>query len=203
LERDELMDGPRIFGFIFCLVVLIAAVHAQTLVDDALSTVSEDTGPWRLSFNWSVMDEYGKSVSHGDSKSGNVKISTDAITMTSSADKAKVIRITIMKYSSKDPGLVNLSSQIKLAKDSLSKSGVCADIIMENRTIDGRPAIVASGIKCLNGETIYAAVYPIDYRFDRPGGILGSNAMGLIISSFGQQATERLLDSIRIEQRSA
>ena len=197
------MEGYRRFYFILCLMVLIAAAHAQNMGDVAVSTISADAGQWKVSFNWSEMDEYGESVSHGDSVSGKVKISTDAIIMTSSADKSKVIKITIMKYSSKDPGLVNSSSQTKLAKDSLSKSGVCADITMKNGTIDGKPAIIASGIKCLTGETIYAAVYPLDYRFDRPGGVLGSNALGLILSTYGQKETERLLDSVKIEQRSA
>jgi len=197
------MEGYRRFCFILSLMMLMAAVYAQPMVDVAVSAVSADAGQWKVSFNWSEMDEYGESVSHGDSVSGKVKISTDAIIMTSSADKSKVIKITIMKYSSKDPGLVNSSSQTKLAKDSLSKSGVCADITMKNGTIDGKPAIIASGIKCLTGETIYAAVYPLDYRFDRPGGVLGSNALGLILSTYGQKETERLLDSVKIEQRSA
>ena len=197
------MEGYRRFCFILSLMMLMAAVYAQPMVDVAVSAVSADAGQWKVSFNWSEMDEYGESVSHGDSVSGKVKISTDAIIMTSSADKSKVIKITIMKYSSKDPGLVNSSSQTKLAKDSLSKSGVCADITMKNGTIYGKPAIIASGIKCLTGETIYAAVYPLDYRFDRPGGVLGSNALGLILSTYGQKETERLLDSVKIEQRSA
>jgi len=197
------MKGYRRFCFILCLMMLIAAVHAQTMGDVAVSTISADAGQWKVSFNWSEMDEYSKSVSHGDSVSGKVKISTDATIITSSADKSKVIKITVMKYSSKDPGLVNSSSQTKLAKDSLSKSGVCADIATKNGTIDGKPAIIASGIKCLTGETIYAAVYPLDYRFDRPGGILGSNALGLILSTYGQKETERLFNSVKIEQRSA
>lgn len=197
------MEGYRRFCFILYFMILIAAAHAQTMGDVAVSTISEDAGQWKVSFNWSEMDEYSESVSHGDSVSGKVKISTDAIIMTSSADKSKVIKITIMKYSSKDPGLVNSSSQTKLAKDSLSKSGVCADITMKNGTINSKPAIIASGIKCLTGETIYAAVYPLDYRFDRPGGVLGSNALGLILSTYGQKETERLLDSVKIEQRSA
>ena len=197
------MKGYQRFGLILCFVMLAALVHAQTIGDMAVSIVSENAGQWRVSFNWSEMDEYSKSVSHGDSQSGKVKIATDAIIITSSADKAKVIKIAIMKYSSKDPDLFNSSSQIKLAKDALTKSGVCADITLINRTIDGKPAIVASGIKCLNGETIYSAVYPVDYRFDRPGGVLGSNALGVILSSYGQKATERLFDSVKIEQKSA
>jgi hypothetical protein len=128
-------------------MMLIAAVHAQTMGDVAVSTVSEDAGQWKVSFNWSEMDEYSKSVSHGDSVSGKVKISTDAIIMTSSADKSKVIKITIMKYSSKDPDLVNSSSQTKLAKDSLSKSGVCADITMKNQTACGHPTL-KDGVCC-------------------------------------------------------
>lgn len=183
-----------------CLVLLIPEVQASSIGDMDVSRVTEACGKWKVTFNWSEMDAYKTSVSHGDSESGIVKISTDTLIMTSSAEKEKIVKVAVMTYSSRDASLVNASRLKSLANETLARSGVCGGAKTAMRLMDGKPGAFATGIKCSNGEPIYAAAYPVDYHFDRPGGVLASNAIGIILSTYGQEATERLLGSIKIEQ---
>lgn len=166
----------------------------------SVSSLSRDCGKWRINFNWSDMDECGISVSHGDSASGKVAIATDALTLESKSDKSKVLKISVITYSRKDAFLINRSSLMELANSTLTKSKVCKDINITERKIDGQPGIFGSGLKCPMNEPVYVAAYPIEYHLDRPGGILESTAVGLILSTYGTEATERFLDSVRVLQ---
>lgn len=183
-----------------CLVLLIPGAQASSMGDMDVYRATEDCGKWIVRFNWSEMDVYKTSVSHGDSESGGIKISTDTLIMTSSADKQRVVKVAVMQYSSRDPSLVNASHLMRLVNETLSRSSVCGGSKITMRSMDGKPGAFASGIKCSNGEPVFTAAYPVDYHFDRPGGVLASDAVGVILSTYGQDATERLIDSVKIEQ---
>jgi hypothetical protein len=181
---------------------LLSAAQGQGFMMDeiSVSSLSRDCGKWRINFNWSDMDECGTSVSHGDSASGKVAIATDALTLESKSDKSKVLKISVITYSRKDAFLINRSSLMELANSTLTKSKVCKDINITEREIDGQPGIFESGLMCPMNEPVYVAAYPIEYHLDRPGGILESTAVGIILSTYGTEATERFLDSVRVLQ---
>jgi len=184
-----------------CLVLLLMpGAQTSSMGDMDVYRASEDCGKWRVSFNWSEMDAYKTSVSHGDTESGDIKILTDTLVLTSPAEKQRVVKVAVMQYSSRDPSIVNSSHLMSLANETLSKSGVCGGSKVAMRSVDGKLGAFASGIKCSSGEPVFTAAYPVDYYLDRPGGVLASDAIGVIISTYGQDATERLIGSIKIEQ---
>jgi hypothetical protein len=172
-----------------------------SMIDElAVTSVSEDCGKWKVSFNWSEMDEYKSSVSHGDSTSRKMAIATDALTLASTSDNAKVLKLSVIMYSKSDASLISHDSMIALANSTLTKSKVCKEINVAERMIDGLSGIFASGLKCPMNEPVYVAVYPVEYHLDRPGGVLASNAVGLILSTYNQDATERFINSVKIVQ---
>lgn len=183
-------------------LAFLIVLQGQGSVMDELSvtSVSEDCGKWEINFNWSEMDEYRSSVSHGDSASGKAAIATDALTLESASDKSRVLKISVIMYSRKDASLISQSSLMDLANGTLAKSKVCKDISITERVIDGRPGIFGSGLKCPMNEPVYVAVYPVEYHLDRPGGILESTAVGLILSTYEQEATERFIKSVNVLQ---
>jgi len=190
-----------LLGLAFGLVLLLTMQGLGSMMDDlAVNSVSEDCGKWKVSFNWSEMDEYKSSVSHGDSTTGKVAIATDALTLVSASDNAKVLKVSVIMYSKSDTSLINHTSMMAQANGTLAKSNVCKEINVTERVIDGRSAIFASGLKCPMNEPVYVAVYPVEYHLDRPGGILASNAVGLILSTYNQEATERFINSVKIVQ---
>ncbi|MEI8004046.1 MAG: hypothetical protein WCG94_06885, partial [Methanothrix sp.] len=164
----------------------------------AVTSVSEDCGKWKVSFNWSDMDDYKSSLSHGDSTSGKVAIATDALTLASTSGNAKILKVSVIMYSQSDASLISQSSLMALANGTLTKSKVCKEINVTERVIDGRSGIFASGLMCPMNEPVYVAVYPLDYHLDRPGGVLASNAIGLILSTYDLEATERFINSVKI-----
>ena len=166
----------------------------------SVTSVSEDCGKWKVAFNWSEMDEYKSSVSHGDSTLGKTAIATDALTLTSPSDKTKILKVSVIMYSKEDASLINQSSLMALANGTLTKSKVCKEINVAERVIDGRSGIFARGLKCPMNEPVYVAVYPVEYHLDRPGGVLASTAVGLILSTYNQDATERFINSVKIVQ---
>jgi len=166
----------------------------------AVTSVSEDCGKWKVNFNWSEMDEYQSSVSHGESTSGKVAIATDALTLTSTSDKSRILKVSVIMYSKNDGSLINQSSMMALANSTLTKSKVCKDINVTKMVIDGRLGISAYGLKCPMNEPVYVAVYPVEYHLDRPGGILASTAVGLILSTYSQESTEQFINSVKIVQ---
>jgi hypothetical protein len=166
----------------------------------AVTSVSEDCGKWKVSFNWSEMDEYKSSLSHGDSTTGKVATATDALTLASASDNAKVLKVSVIMYSKSDASLIDNTRMEVLANSTLAKSNVCKEINVIDRVIDGRSGIFASGLKCPMNEPVYVAVYPLDYHLDRPRGVLASNAIGLILSTYDLEATERFINSVKIVQ---
>jgi hypothetical protein len=183
-------------------LALLLTTQVQGSVMDELSVtpVSEDCGKWKIAFNWSDMDEYKSSVSHGDSTSGKVSIATDALTLESASDKSKILKISVIMYSKNDASLINQSRLMDLANGTLAKSKVCKEINITERMIEGRSGIFGSGLKCPINEPVYVAVYPVEYHLDRPGGILASTALGLILSTYGREATDRFIDSVKVLQ---
>ena len=187
--------------FLLGLSLLFTMQGQGSMMDElAVTSVSEDCGKWKVSFNWSEMDEYKSSVSHGDSTSGKVAIATDALTLASASDNAKILKVSVIMYSKSDASLINQSSLMALANGTLTKSKVCKEINVTERVIDGRSGIFASGLKCPMSEPVYVAVYPVEYHLDRPGGVLASTAVGLILSTYSQEATERFINSVKIQQ---
>lgn len=183
-------------------MALLLIMQGQCLMLDelAVTSVSEDCGKWKIRFNWSEMDEYKISVSHGDSTSGKVAIATDALTLASVPDNANILKVSVIMYSKNDASQTNGTSMMALANTTLVKSKVCKEINVVERMIDGRSGIFANGLKCPMNVPVYVAVYPVDYHLDRPGGVLASNAVGLILSTYDREATERFINSVKIVQ---
>ena len=199
--KRQILLKPFLLGLAFGLALLLTMQGQGSMMDElAVTSVSEDCGKWKVSFNWSEMDEYKSSVSHGDSTSGKVAIATDALTLASASDNAKILKVSVIMYSKSDASLINQSSLMALANGTLAKSKVCKDINVTKRVIDGRSGIFASGLKCPMNEPVYVAVYPVEYHLDRPGGVLASTAVGLILSTYNQEATERFINSVKIVQ---
>jgi hypothetical protein len=189
-------------GIFFLSMVLLMVAGAQSsMMDDiGVSRVSEDCGKWRISFNWSDMDEYKSSVSHGDSESGKEKIATDTLIMTSSADTSKVLKVSVVMYPESNAASIKSSRLMTLANDTLLKSNVCKDIDIVERMIDNRPGVFASGLRCPKDMPVRVAVYSVDYHLDRPGGVLASDAIGIILSTYDHKISDRFINSIKIEQ---
>lgn len=187
--------------FILCLTLLVMAkAQASMMGDIDVSRVHEDCGKWQISFNWSEMDEYKSSISHGDSTSDKQKIATDTLTLTSLDKKPKVLKVTIIAYSYSQTNSVEYSQMTTLANETLKKSDVCKEIRIAQRMIEGRTGIFASGLTCPLEEPVLVAVYPLDYHIDGKGGVLVSNAIGIILSTYNQEIMNRLINSIKIEQ---
>jgi hypothetical protein len=190
-----------LLGLVLCLAPLLNMTGLGSMMDElTVNSVSENCGKWKVSFNWSEMDEYESSVSHGDSTSGKTAIATDALTLASPSDKTKILKVSVIMYSKGDASLINQSSMMALANGTLAKSKVCKDINLTTRVIDGRSGIFARGLKCPMNEPVYIVVYPVEYHLDRPGGVLASTAVGLILSTYSQEATERFINSVKILQ---
>jgi len=188
-------------GFLACLALLLVESGQASLMSDiGVTSVSEDCGRWKICFNWSEMDVYSSSVSHADSTSGKVKIMTDTLIMTSS-DKAKVVKVSVVTYSQRGAALINSSRLMALANETLSRSNVCGKMDTALRQINGRQGAFASGAKCPLGEPVYVAVFPVDYHLDRPGGVLASDGLGIVLSTYDQEIVDRLINSIKIEQK--
>jgi hypothetical protein len=187
--------------FLLGLALLLTVQGQGTMMDElAVTSVSENCGKWKVSFNWSEMDEFASSVSHGDSTSGKVNIATDALTLESTSNRAKALKVSVITYSKSDASLINHTRMMALANSTLTKSNVCQEINVVERVIDSRSGIFASGLKCPMNEPVYVAVYPVEYHLDRPGGVLASTAVGLILSTYGQETTERFINSVKIVQ---
>ncbi len=183
------------------LVFIQAAAGQFSSMDDlAVMPHSEEFGNWMVNFSWSDIEEYDSSVSHGESVSGRVAVETDALTLASSSDMTRFLRVSVMMYSRSDPSQINMTSMRSLANSTLVRSKVCGGINLTERSIDGQMGVFAQGRKCPTGEMIYAAVYPVTYHLDRPGGVLKSDALGVILSTYDMDDTERFLDSARIVQ---
>ena len=199
--REKYCSKLFLLGLALSMALLLTMQGLGSMMDElSITSVSEDCGKWKVSFKWSDMDEYASSVSHGDSASGKVAVATDALTLESKSDKAKILKISVIMYSKSDASQTNDASMMALANSTLVKYKVCKEINVAQRVIDDRSGIFASGLKCPMNEPVYVAVYPVEYRLDRPGGILASNAVGLILSTYDQEATERFINSVKIVQ---
>ena len=189
-----------ILASLACSFCPTASAQVPSMTDLTVGTVNEEYGKWMVQFNWSDMDEYDRSVAHGDSTSGKTAIHTDTLTLASSLDRSKAIKVSVITYSKSDPSHVNMSSMTALANKTLADSDVCQDINTSERLIEGRMGIFASGLKCRTGKMAYAVAYPVLYHLDRPDGVLPSDAMGLILSTYDREVTERFVNSIKIIQ---
>jgi hypothetical protein len=188
-------------GLALGLLLLLTMPGYGSMMDElAVTSVTEDCGKWKVSFNWSEMDEYKSSLSHGDSTSGKTAVATDTLMLASVSDDSRILKVSVIMYSKGDANLINHTSLTALANGTLAKSKVCKEINIADRVIDGQFGINAHGLKCPTNEPVYVAVYPVEYHLDRPGGVLASNAVGLILSTYNQEATERFINSVKIYQ---
>ncbi len=185
---------------LFLSILPAAPGQLPSNTDLTVMTVNEECGKWMIEFNWSDMDEYDSSVAHSESTSGKTGVQTDALTLASSSHRSKALKVSVIMYSRSDPSQINMSSMTALANSTLAKSDVCQEINLTERLIEGRRGISASGQKCTTSEPVYVAVYPVGYHLDRPGGVLASNAIGLILSTYDGEVTERFLNSVKITQ---
>jgi hypothetical protein len=180
----------RIFLFkvLTVLVVLVGAVEAS------VSHVSEQCGRWTVGFDWSDADGYSKSVSQSDNEDNKVKIYTDTLTLTSDEDPLKTIKISIMKYSKWNSSLAKLSNLMNLANGTLIKSGSCKDIRVSTGEIDGKTGVIGSGLGCKNDMILHVAVYCVD------GSSLAivPSTLAIILSTYDQDSTDRLVNSVHI-----
>ncbi len=190
----------NLFISLIALASFSLAIGLASSSDHVVSFVTEPCGDWKVGFNWSNTDAYKRSVSHGDSETGGIKVATDTLAISSATDQGRMVKVAIMKYSSRDSSLINSSILMVRADEALSKSGVCKRLSTAARMIDGRPAALVSGERCSDGKPVYIAVYPVSYYFDRQGRALESDALGVIVSTYGPEITERLMNSIKIEQ---
>jgi hypothetical protein len=186
---------------LLCLTLYPWSSGRASIMDDvSVTRISENCDKWKVSFNWSEMDAYKRSVSQGNSESGKDKTLIDTLVMIASIDPKKVMKVSVIMYSKSDAGQISSSRMIPTANETLSKSGVCGNISIAKRMIDGRPGIYASGVKCPLGEPVYTAVFPVSYHLDRPGGVLDSNALAIVLSTYDQEKTDRFVNSVKIEQ---
>jgi hypothetical protein len=110
------------------------------------------------------------------------------------------LKVSIITYSESYAVPLNSSSISTTANETLAKSDVCKGINMANRMIDGKSGVYAKGIKCPLEEPVIVAIYPLDYHLDRPGGVLTANALSIILSTYDQVISDRLINSINIVQ---
>jgi len=135
--------------FLLGLALLLTMQGHGSMMDEmAVTSVSEECGKWKVSFNWSEMDEYASSVSHGDSASGKVAVATDALALESKSEKSGILKVSVIMYSKSDASLISHDSMTAFANSTLTKSRVCKDINVTEKVIDGRSGIFASGLKC-------------------------------------------------------
>lgn len=185
---------------LFLTLFLLSSAQASVMDDVSVIHASENLDKWKISFNWSDMDGYKTSVSQGNSESGGVKTLVDTLVLTSSEDQKKVMKVSVIMYSKSAASQVSSSSMMAMVNDTLTKSGVCGSISVENRVIDGRPGFMATGDKCPLGEQVFSAIFPVSYHLDRPGGILDSNALALVLSTYDREKTYRFVNSVKVEQ---
>ena len=183
--KEKYCSKLFLLGLALSLALLLTMHGHGSMMDElTVTSVSEDCGKWKVSFNWSEMDEYESSVSHGDSTSGKMAIATDALTLESTSDKTKILKISVIMYSKSDASLDQPTSLMALANAPSSNTRYAKRSMWHMRVIDDRSGIFASGLKCPMNEPVYVAVYPVEYRLDRPGGVLASTAVGLILSTY-------------------
>jgi len=190
-DKDEGITLNRIVLFIV-LMVLLAMVNA---VEASVSHVSEQCGRWTVSFDWSDTDGYAKSVSQADNEDKKVKIYTDTLTLISDEDPLKTIKISIMKYSKWNSSLAEQSNLMNLANNALIKSGSCKDIRVSAGEIGGNPGMVGSGSGCKNGQILHVAVYCVDGSSPA----IAPSTLAIILSTYDQDSTDRLVNSVHIE----
>jgi hypothetical protein len=200
----SLMCGSLVYCrsvlLLFLTFFLLSSAQASVMDDVSITHASENLDKWKISFNWSDMDGYKTSVSQGNSESGSVKTLVNTLILTSSEDTKKVMKISVIMYSKSAASQVSSSSMMTMANDTLTKSDVCGNISVEDRMIDGQDGIFAAGAKCPLGGPVYAAIFPVNYHLDRPGGVLDSNALALVLSTYDQEKTDRFVNSVKVEQ---
>ncbi len=180
---------------IFLVTVLMVLVVLVGAVEASVSHVSEQCGRWTVSFDWSDADGYSKSVSQADNEDNKVKIYTDTLTLKSDDDTLKTIKISIMKYAKWNSSLSKLSNLMNLANSTLIKSGSCKDIRVSIGEIDGKTGVVGSGLGCNSGKILHDAVYCVDSSSPA----IPPSTLAIILSSYDQDSTDRLVNSVHVE----
>jgi hypothetical protein len=182
------------------LALFLSAQSAIAVSSDiGVSHISEQVGMWSVSFDWSEMEEYTKSISQSSSEASGIKTTIDTLSLKSRVDPGRTMRISILKYSTVDSTLANIANLQARANDTAKLAGACNNVVCSIRNMDGRDGAFACGIECARGNAFYVAVYPIDYYLDKSIHALMSKALGIMSSSYDSESTERMLKSIHIE----
>jgi hypothetical protein len=193
--------GTRIelhIHFLLGVALILHLALALASEEPGVSHISEQCGKWTVSFNWSDFMDYEKSASHMETETGSTRINTDMLTLTSNADSTSKIKIGILKYSKWNTSLAMPSNLMKLANSTLIESGSCKNIRSSYRIIDGRPGAFASGSECRGGKINYAAAYVIDSSLSRSSPVVTTSSLCTIFSTYDQESTDRLIDSIHV-----
>jgi hypothetical protein len=185
----ETTNRILLFTVLMVLVALVGAVEAS------VSHVSEQVGRWTVSFNWSDADGYKKSVSQADNEDNKVKMYTDTLTLISDEDPLKTIKISIVKYSKWNSSLGKQSYLMNLANSTLIKSGSCKNIRVGTGEIDGKTGVVGSGFECKSIKILHVAVYCVDGSIKA----IVPSTLAIILSTYDQDSTDRLVNSVHIE----
>ena len=180
---------------VFLFTVLIVLVALLGAVEASVSHVSEQCGRWKVSFDWSDTEGYRKSVSQADTEDNKARLSTDTLTLTSDEDPLKTVKISIMKYSKWNSSLAKQSNLMNLAKSTLIKSGSCKNILLSIGKVDGKTGVIGSGFGCKSSNTLHVAVYCVD----NTSRAIAPSTLAVILSSYDQNSTDRLVNSVHIE----
>ena len=180
---------------IFLLTVFMVLVTLTGVVEGSVSHVSEQCGRWTVSFDWSDADGYSKSVSQADNEDNKVKIYTDTLTLKSNEDPLKTIKISVIKYSKWNSSIAKLSNLMNLANSTLIKSGLCKDIRVSTGKINGKIGVIGSGLGCNSDKILRVAVYCVDGSSPA----IVPSTLAIVLSTYDQDSTDRLVNSIHIE----
>jgi hypothetical protein len=184
--------------YLLGMALILHLMLALAWEEPGTSYVSERCGKWMVSFNWSDVNDYKKSASHMESDTGGIRTYTDTLTLASTADSTRTIKISILKYSKWNMSLAKQSNLMKLANNTLIESGSCKSIRSVYRTIDEKPGAFSRGAECKGGRINYAAAYSIDSYLSRSSPAVTTSALCIILSSYDRESTDRLIDSIHV-----
>jgi hypothetical protein len=117
------------------------------------------------------------------------------LTLKSDEDPLKTIKISVMKYAKWNSSIAKLSNLMNLANSTLIKSGSCKDIRVSIGEIDGKTGVVGSGLGCNSGKILHDAVYCVDSSSPA----IPPSTLAIILSSYDQDSTDRLVNSVHVE----
>jgi len=182
---------------------VMVPVSLGTQVDLGLSRVYEQCNQWSISFEWNGPEDYSRSVSHSTSEAGGIggqKTSTDTLTLVSSSDFSKIIKVVMTQFPSEDPLLQDFASLSNKALKAASSSGGCSNVTCSAREIDGNRGVFVIGEGCKDDGKYYSAVYPLNLGLDKSKKVTTSDILITFTSTFDRDTTETFLDTVHIDR---